>query len=211
MQSYVPSGGMSVLIENDCRTRGKEPAPVDIRSGRRAFVEAGGLMSYGGTSATWTGARPLTWTRFSKGAKPADFRSSSRTKFEFIINLKAAKQIGLTIPPIVLYRERIKSSSSFRFLSIADFPIQREPQRMSGHRIGRCSAGAVSGRTESTTDGGSVTKVVTIATGRARLLKRRPLDSFLWSLARGTIRLESSIMDAFVARHERAVVDRESK
>ena len=44
------------------------------------------------------------WTRILKGRKPADLPWSSRSKFEFIVNLKAAKQIGLTIPPNVLAR-----------------------------------------------------------------------------------------------------------
>jgi len=68
------------------------------------YVEAGGLMSYSANiiDLYWRAATYVD--KILKGAKPADLPVEQPQKFEFIINLKAAKQIGLTIPPNVLAR-----------------------------------------------------------------------------------------------------------
>ena len=68
------------------------------------WVEAGGLMSYGpNTNERWRRAAYYI-DKILKGAKPADLPVERPRKFEFVINLKAAKEIGLTIPGSVLYR-----------------------------------------------------------------------------------------------------------
>jgi putative ABC transport system substrate-binding protein len=68
------------------------------------FVDSGGLMSYGPSFAAAGRDAARHVDKILKGAKPADLPVEQPIKFEFIINLKAAKQIGLTIPPNVLAR-----------------------------------------------------------------------------------------------------------
>jgi putative tryptophan/tyrosine transport system substrate-binding protein len=68
------------------------------------YVEDGGLMSYAPNYADLFRRAATYVAKILKGAKPADLPVEQPKKFEFIINLKAAKQIGLTIPPNVLAR-----------------------------------------------------------------------------------------------------------
>jgi putative tryptophan/tyrosine transport system substrate-binding protein len=71
---------------------------------QKEFVDEGGLMSYGVDFDDLFRRAAVYVDKILKGAKPADLPVQQATKFEFVINLKAAKQIGLTIPPDVLAR-----------------------------------------------------------------------------------------------------------
>jgi putative ABC transport system substrate-binding protein len=70
----------------------------------KEFVDEGGLMSYGADSTDLFRRAAVYVDKILKGAKPADLPVQQATKFEFVINLKAAKQIGHTIPVEVLAR-----------------------------------------------------------------------------------------------------------
>ena len=103
------AGALSVHDDSMLIAQARRVADLAARKrlptiGFSELAEAGGLMSYGASFADlWR--RAATYVdKILKGAKPADLPVEQPTKFEFIINLKAAKQIGLTIPPNVLAR-----------------------------------------------------------------------------------------------------------
>jgi len=84
----------------DLATKGRLPAIFHWKE----YVEAGGLMSYGADGVALYRRAATYVDKILKGAKPADLPVEQPTKFELVINLKAAKQIGVTIPPNVLAR-----------------------------------------------------------------------------------------------------------
>jgi putative tryptophan/tyrosine transport system substrate-binding protein len=101
---YVPGGGplMSTNLKRIVGFALKSRLPSMYYD--REFVDAGGLMSY--TADTAESYRRVAYfvDKILKGAKPADLPVEQPTKFELVINLKTAEQIGLTIPPEVLAR-----------------------------------------------------------------------------------------------------------
>ena len=100
---YVPGGGLTNLNQKRVVGFALKIRLPSVYSNREA-VDAGGLMCYGADLAD--GYRRVAYfvDRILKGAKSADLPVEQPTKFELVINLKTAKQIGLTIPPEVLTR-----------------------------------------------------------------------------------------------------------
>ena len=97
--------GSPLLNANRKRTIGfGVTSRLPMMFSNREPVEAGGLMSYGADIAESYRRVAYFVDRILKGAKPADLPVEQPMRFEFVINLKTAKQIGLTIPPEVLAR-----------------------------------------------------------------------------------------------------------
>ena len=102
----------AVTIIPDAMLRAQQRRIVDLATKNRLptifnsgeFVVAGGLMSYGVSIADLYRRAATYVDKILKGTKPTDLPVEQPTKFEFVINLKTAKQIGLTIPPNVLAR-----------------------------------------------------------------------------------------------------------
>jgi putative ABC transport system substrate-binding protein len=95
-QAHTPAAQRKRLI--DLAAVHRLPAMYESST----FVHEGGLMSYGTDRSARYQRTAFIVDKILKGAKPGEIPVEQPTKFEFVINLKAAKQIGLTIPPNVL-------------------------------------------------------------------------------------------------------------
>jgi len=102
--------GLMTTIETFLIGRGTRIAELAIKHGIpamypvRDFVDAGGLMSYGPNSLALYRRTSTQVDKVLKGTKPADIPVEQPAKFEFIVSLRAAKALGLTIPPATLAR-----------------------------------------------------------------------------------------------------------
>ena len=101
---YVPGGGALINPHINRVAAFALTSRLPSVYPRREAVDAGGLMSYGANRADNYGRVAVYVDKILKGAKPADLPIEQPTKFELVINLKTAKQIGVTIPPNVLAR-----------------------------------------------------------------------------------------------------------
>jgi putative ABC transport system substrate-binding protein len=110
--AMTKAGANAFMGLTDTRFAAYRPRVVELSLKRRlaavyqdrVFVEAGGLMSYGTNRDEWRRRVVYYVDRILKGANPANLPVERPSKFELVINLKTAKQIGLTIPPNVLAR-----------------------------------------------------------------------------------------------------------
>ncbi len=110
--AFAASGGGAIVAPPDISVTGRRAAIFKAAAGHslpamypyRYFPAEGGLMSYGIDTTDIFRLAGGYVGRLLNGAKPADLPIRAPTKFEFVVNLKAAKAIGLTLPPSVLLR-----------------------------------------------------------------------------------------------------------
>ena len=108
--TQLRAGGLVIGTDGFLVSRSEQLAALTLRHALpaifqyRAFVEAGGLMSYGGSVTDSYRLSGIYAGRILKGEKPADLPVQQATKVELIINLKTAKALGLTVPLPLLGR-----------------------------------------------------------------------------------------------------------
>ena len=104
VRAIITTTNRSIFVERKriVELAGKFRLPAIYFS--KEFVDEGGLMSYGADYTDLFRRAAVYVDKILKGAKPADLPVQQATKFEFVINLKAAKQIGLTLSPEFLSR-----------------------------------------------------------------------------------------------------------
>ena len=100
--TLIPTGPFFAERKRIVELAGKYRLPAIYPD--KEFVDEGGFMSYGADLIDLYRRTAVYVDKILKGAKPADLPVQQATKFEFVINLKAAKQIGLTLSPEFLSR-----------------------------------------------------------------------------------------------------------
>jgi putative ABC transport system substrate-binding protein len=111
IEAAVKSGAAGLITLEDPLLLGLRRQIADLAAklqlpivyGDRSFAEAGGLMSYGVDRRQQNRRAAEYVDKILKGAKPADLPVEQPTRFEFVINLKTAKALGLTVPPKLLF------------------------------------------------------------------------------------------------------------